>query len=313
MEQKVIEKVLVVGAGVMGHSIAQVFADAGFAVTLVDVDQKALDRAMDLVESGLNTMAAFGKISKERVPAVLARITPSTDLSGMAHDAAFIIEAVSEVPEVKRRVFSQLEESCSAGAIIASNTSGLDIFSIADAKKPERFIITHFFAPATIIPLVEVVPGPKTSPEVVSFTMALLKESGKSPIQLNEFVPSFIVNRIQNAIISAVMEMLDNGWASPEDIDLAVKYSLGIRLPILGVVQTVDFNGLELISHIFKSIGKESPFLDEKLRQGHFGVKTSKGIYDYGGRSESEILKKRDGLFLKMIDFLKDIDAFEPV
>jgi 3-hydroxybutyryl-CoA dehydrogenase len=313
MKQKDVKKVLVVGAGVMGHSITQVFADAGFAVCLVDVDQKVLDRAMDLIESGLNTMADFKKISRDKIHSILARITPSTDLSGMAHDAAFIIEAVSEIPEVKKKVFSQLEESCPAEAIIASNTSGLDIFSIAEAKRPERFIITHFFAPAYIIPLVEVVPGPKTSPEVVSFTTALLKKSGKSPIEMNEFVPSFIVNRIQNAIGSVVMEMLDNGWASPEDIDLAVKYSLGIRLPVLGVVQTADFNGLDLISHIFKSIGKESPFLDEKVRQGHLGVKTSKGIYDYGGRSESDILKKRDGLFLKMIDFLQGINAFEPV
>jgi 3-hydroxybutyryl-CoA dehydrogenase len=313
MEQKVINKVLVVGAGVMGHSISQVFAGAGFAVGLVDVDQKVLDRAMDLIESELNTMAAFGKISKNKVSSILTRITPSTNLAGMARDADFIIEAVSEVPKVKKKVFSQLEASCPAEAIIASNTSGLDIFSIADAKRPERFVITHFFSPAHIIPLVEVVPGPKTSQEVISFTTDLLKESGKSPIEMNEFIPSFIVNRIQNAIGSVVMEMLDNGWASPEDIDLAVKYSLGIRLPILGVVQTADFTGLDLVSQIFKSIGKRSPFFDEKVRQGHFGVKTSKGIYDYRGRSESEILKKRDGLFLKMIDFLKEIDAFEPV
>lgn len=313
MKKKDVRKVLVVGAGVMGHSISQVFAGAGFAVSLVDIDQKVLDRAIDLIESGLDTMADFEKISRDKIPSILARITPSTDLAETARDADFIIEAVSEIPEVKKRVFSQLEASCPAEAIISSNTSGLDIFSIADAKRPERFIITHFFAPAHIIPLVEVVPGPKTSQEVVSFTMALLKESGKSPIELNEFVPSFIVNRIQNALLPVWMEMIENGWASPEDIDRAVKLSLGIRMPILGFVQAADFNGLDLVSQIFKRHGKEFSFLEKHVRQGHFGVKTSKGIYDYEERSESEILKKRDGLFLKMIDFLKEINAFEPV
>lgn len=109
------------------------------------------------------------------------------------------------------------------------------------------------------------------------------------------------------------MEMIEKGWARPEDIDRAVKLSLGIRLPILGLVQAADFNGLDLISQIFRGLGKEFSFLEEKVRQGHFGVKTSKGIYDYGGRSESEVLKKRDGLFLKMVDFLKEINAFDPV
>ena len=308
-----INNVLVVGAGVMGHSISQIFAIAGFSVRLVDVDKQVLDHAMGLIESGLNTFVEFGKIPEEEVPNILSRITLSTDLSRMACDSDFIIEAVPEVPEIKKKVFLQLEESCLAETVIASNTSGLDIFSIVDAKRPERLVITHFFAPAHIIPLVEVVPGAKTSPEVVSFTADILKKVDKSPIILSEFVPSFIVNRIQSAIGPVVMEMLENGWASPEDIDRAVKLSLGIRLPIVGVVQTADFNGLDLVSQIFKSLGKEISFIEEKVKQGHFGVKTSKGIYDYGGRTESEILRKRDMLFLKMMDYLKEINAFEPV
>jgi len=313
MEQKQVKKMLVVGAGVMGHSIAQVFANAGFSVGLVDVDQKVLDRAMGLIDSNLNTLVDYGKISSDEVPPILSRITPTTDLSRMAGDADFIVEVVPENPELKKKVFSQIEASCSSEAVIASNTSGLDIFSIAEAKRPERFIITHFFAPAHIIPLVEVVPGPKTSPQIVSRVMELLKKSGKSPVQLKEFVPSFIVNRLQNVIGPAVMEMLENGWANPEDIDRAVKLSLGIRLPIVGVVQTADFNGLDTICEIFRGIGKESVFLEELVKQGYLGAKTSKGIYDYGGRSEAEILKKRDMLFLKMLDYMKEINAFDPV
>jgi len=312
-DAKSVKNVLVVGSGVMGHSIAQVFARADLNVALVDVDEKALDRAMNLIESGLNTMADFGKISKKKIPSILSRINPSTDLREMADDVDFVIEAVPEVPRIKKEVFSQLDELCAHDTVIASNTSGLDIFSIADVKRPERLVITHFFAPAHIIPLVEVVPGTKTSSEVVSFAVQLMEKTGKSPVVLNKFVPSFIVNRIQNAIGSAAIEMLENGWASPEDIDRAVKFSLGIRLPILGVVQTADFNGLDVVRDVLKSIGIGSSFFDKLVEQGHLGVKTSKGIYDYGGRSESEILKKRDILFLKMLDYLKKINAFEPI
>ncbi len=313
MDKKNVRNVLVVGSGVMGHSIAQIFAGAGINVGLVDVDQKVLDRAMDLIESSLNTMVEFGKIREESVQSILSRIMTSTELSDMAGDADFVIEAVPEVPDIKKEIYSKLDELCSYDTIIASNTSGLDIFSIADVKRPERLIIAHFFAPAHIIPLVEVVPGAKTSKETISLTAGLLEKVGKSTIVLKEFVPSFIVNRIQNAIGPTVIEILEKGWAGPEDIDRAVKLSLGIRMPILGVVQSLDFNGLDLVHNIVKSHGKESSFIRAKVEQGHLGVKTSQGIYDYGERSEPEILKKRDMLFLQMMDYLKKIKAFEPV
>jgi 3-hydroxybutyryl-CoA dehydrogenase len=158
-----------------------------------------------------------------------------------------------------------------------------------------------------------VVPGPKTSPEVVAFTAKLMERLGKKPVVMREFVRSFIVNRIQNQISLAVYEMLDKGWATPEEIDLAVKSSLGIRLPIVGVVQTYDFTGLDLVLDIWKSYGLNPPFFEEKVKKGQLGAKTSKGIYDYGGRSEEEILKKRDRLYLKMLDYLESLGAFEPV
>jgi 3-hydroxybutyryl-CoA dehydrogenase len=313
MKKEKSKNIMVVGAGLMGHSIALVFAKAGFRVNLVDVDQKALQRAMGLIETGLDTLADLQKIAREKIPSVLSRINPSTDLAEVAGDADFVIEAVPEIPDLKRDVFSQLERFCPNDTVLASNTSGLDIFSIMESKNPERFVITHFFAPAHIIPLVEVVPGPKSSPNIISATKALLKKAGKEPVLLNAFVPSFIVNRIQNAIGMTVQEMLEKGWASPEDIDRAVKLSLGIRLPIVGVVQTVDFNGIDVVCDIFRGLSIESAFFEKFVEQGRLGVKTSKGVYDYGGRTESEILKKRDMLYIKMLDYLKEIDAFEPV
>jgi len=313
MDAKDVRKVVVVGAGVMGHSIAQVFAHHGVEVNLVDLDEKILERAIRLMRSNLDTLAEFGRVSRDEVSAILGRVHPSTDLAAASRDVDFVLEAVSEVEDVKRRVFSQLDEACPEGTVLASNTSGLDIFSIAEVERPERLVITHWFNPPHIIPLVEVVPGPKTSQEVVSFAAELMERLGKRPVVLKEFVRAFIVNRIQNSIGLAVLEILEKGWATPEDIDIAVKTSLGIRLPIVGVVQTYDFTGLDVVRDVLKSYGISHPLIEEKVRQGHLGAKTSKGIYDYGGRSEEEILKRRDGLYLRMLDHLEKIGAFEPV
>jgi len=141
----------------------------------------------------------------------------------------------------------------------------------------------------------------------------LMERLGKRPVVMKEFVRSFIVNRIQNNIALAVQDLLQNDLATPEEIDLAVKLSLGIRLPIVGVVQTMDFTGLDLIYQLMQNYGMENKLIEEKFKQGHLGAKTSKGIYDYGGRSEEEILRKRDELYLKMLDHLEETGAFEPV
>ena len=158
----------------------------------------------------------------------------TTDLAGGAKGVDFAVEAATEVPEVKREVFSRLDQFCPGNTVIASNTSSLDIFSIEEIVKPERLVVAHWFAPPHIIPLVEVVPGPKTSQEVVKFTANLMKRLGKKPVIMKEFVPAFIVNRIQHSVSQAVWEMLEKGWATPEEIDLAIKLTLGIRLPHRG-------------------------------------------------------------------------------
>ena len=313
MNHNDVKRTVVVGAGVMGHSIAHVFAQAGIEVNLVDLNETVLEHAMDLMKANLETLAEFNKVSGDDIPEILARIHPTTDLAGGAKGVDFAVEAVAEVPDVKREVFSQLDQFCPGNTVIASNTSSLDVFEIEQIKKPERLVVAHWFAPPHIIPLVEVVPGPKTAKEVVEFTANLMKRLGKKPVIMKEFVPAFIVNRIQHSISQAVWEMLEKGWATPEEIDLAIKLSLGIRLPIVGVVQTTDFTGLNLIYDIMKAEGRVNPLVEEKVKQGHLGVKTSKGVYDYGERNEAEILKKRDQKYLKLLDYLEGIKAFEPV
>ena len=313
MNARDVKTALVAGAGVMGHSIAQVFAAAGIETRLVDLTDDALTRAMDLIENNLETLSETDRLDKKDIPEILTRIHPTTDLEAAAKDVDYVLEAVVEVDTVKKEVFSRLEAACPKETVLASNTSGLDVFDIIDISDPSRLVVAHWFAPPHIIPLVEVVPGEKTSQKAVTLTMELMERLGKKPVFMKKFTRSFIVNKIQNNIGLAVLDLLGTGLATPEDIDTAVKYSLGIRLPIVGVAQTMDFNGLDLAYDIIKSYGMENEFIREKVEKGHYGAKTSKGLFDYGGRSEEEILKKRDRLYLKMLEFLKKIDAFEPV
>ena len=313
MDPKNVKRVAVIGAGVMGHSIAQVFAQAGILVHLVDLKNDLLAHALKLVKSNLQTLADCGRVSPQKIPAILDLIRPTTDLAAAVGEVDFVLEAVAEIPKVKKNVFAQLEAACPENVVLASNTSGLEIFKIIEVKNPSRLVVTHWFAPPHIIPLVEVVPGPATAPDVLQFAAGLMERIGKKPLVMKQFIQRFIVNRIQNAIVRTALEMITNGWATPEQIDLAVKTSLGIRLPIVGVVQSLDFTGLNLIHDMTKGTATENPLIEEKVRQGHLGASTSKGIYDYGGRSEEEILRKRDLLYLKMLDFLEGLGAFKPV
>jgi 3-hydroxybutyryl-CoA dehydrogenase len=315
MDAKDVKKVVIVGAGIMGHSIAQVFAQSGIEVRLVDMKEELLERAVRLIKANLKTLSGSGLVKEEEIPKILARVHPTTDLAKAAKGVDFVLEAVVEVPEVKKEIFQQLERFCTEATILASNTSSLDIFSIAgELKRRDRIVVAHWFAPPHIIPLVEVVSGPETSPSVLNFTAQLMVRLGKRPVVMKTFVPSFIVNRIQQYIGMAALEIITKGWASPEDVDLAVKTSLGIRLPIVGVVQTLDFTGLDLVSHVLKgSSGQVPPFIAERVEKGHLGVKTSKGIYDYNGRSEEEILQKRDELYLAMLAQLEKMNAFNPI
>ncbi len=313
MDSDDVKKALVVGAGVMGHAIAQVFATAGIEVNLVDLSEDALGRAMRLISNNLTLLADFGRVDPSSIPGITQRIHLSTDLSAAARDIDFGIEAVFESPEAKKRIFADLERYAPTGAVLASNTSGLDLFDIIEPRDPSRIVIAHWCCPAQIIPLVEVAPGPGTAPEVVAFTASLIQRLGKRPVVMGQFVRSFILNRIQGYIFMAVMEMLDKGWATPEQIDYAVKMSLGVRLPVQGVVQTYDFTGLDIVADMLKSYGMDYPIIKERAARGDLGVKTGKGLFNYRGRNEEEILRRRDELCIRMCDFIEDLNRFEPV
>lgn len=314
MKVNKIKRILIVGAGTMGHSIAQIYAQAGYDVDLVDLNNEVLTNAIRLVESNLNILAEFKRVDGKEIPGILNRIHLTTNLIAAAENADFVTEVVSEVPEVKRNVFLQLDKYCSEDVVLASNTSTLDIFRIVkNINKIKQVITHHYYAPPHIIPLVEIAPGRKTSQNVVDFSINLMQKIGKRPILMKKFAPLYIVNKIQSAITGAMYELITRGLATPEQIDLAIKNTFGIKLPVVGLMQSQDFMGLDLLNDIFKTRGIDVNFINEKIEKGHLGVKSGIGFYDYGGRSEEEILKKRDRLCLQMLEHLEKINAFNPI
>jgi 3-hydroxybutyryl-CoA dehydrogenase len=309
-----IRNVTIVGAGTMGHSLAQAFAQGGYNVWMNDLKEGILSKAMGLIASNLMTLAELGLLEKSGQALILRRIQTTTRLEEAAEKADFVIEAILEDAGAKKEMFQTLDRICPPEAILASNTSYMDIFNFVETKRPEKVLITHWFAPPHIVPLVEIVRGPRTSQETVDVVKALLTKLGKKPIVLSKFLPGFIANRLQSALGNEVLFLLDNGYATAEDIDWATKASFGLRIPILGLVRRMDFTGLDLTQKIIRNrlyeapkARRKSPSVDQLITQGKLGVKSGSGFYNYGGRSTEAIMRDRDIKLIKLREFLKEL------
>lgn len=309
-----IRNVTIIGAGTMGHSLAQVFAQGGYKVWLNDVEDEVLKKAKSLIRSNLRTLVELGTVEKDEETSILDRIHTTSKIEEAGKDADIVIEAIVEDERAKKEIFAKLDRICPPAALLASNTSYLDIFKFVETRRPERVLITHWFAPPHIVPLVEIVCGPKTSPETAETVKALLIKLGKKPIIITKFLPGFIANRLQSALGHEVLHLLDNGYATPEDIDIAAKASFALRMPILGLVKRMDFTGLDLTQKIISNATYQIPpprakskSVDTLVAQGKMGVKTGSGFYEYGGRSPAEIMKERDIKLLKLRKFLEEM------
>jgi 3-hydroxybutyryl-CoA dehydrogenase len=309
-----IRQVTIVGAGTMGHSLAQTFAMSGYSVRLHDLRDEVLAGAMGLIASNLRTLVEARSLDASQAPIILTRIQTTTSIEEAGKEADFVIEAISEDETAKKELFRTLDAVCPTGAILASNTSYMDIFQFVETARPDKVLITHWFAPPHIIPLVEIVRGPLTSQETVDRVKTLLIDAGKKPIVISRFLPGFIANRLQSALNNEVLHLLDNGYATPEDIDLATKSSFGLRMPILGLVKRMDYTGLDLAQKIIRNASYQVPpqrtqyeAVDRLVSQGRLGVKTGSGFYEYGGRSTEEIMKERDCKLIKLKEFLKEM------
>lgn len=313
-----IKKIVVVGAGVMGHGIAQTFAQTGYEVSLVDMQSEILTRARKLIEASLATFAHEGLLAEKQIKGTIKHINFTTSLEDGAQDADIAIEAVTEDAEIKKKVFALLDKLCPPRTILASNTTSLNIFDIVQTSRPDKVILCHWYAPPQIMPLVDLVKGSQSSDEAIELMARTLKIAGKKPVVMNKFISGFVIPRLQLAMQREVFFLIDNGYLTPEDLDEAVKYSLAMRMMILGVVQRIDFGGLDLTvknlqNHYVQSqmtpLSYKPKKVFELVAQGHLGVKTGKGFYDYHGKSEAEVYRERDIKLIRMLKAMQELEA----
>jgi len=286
-----IKTVLVCGAGTMGSGIAQTFAGAGFHVRMYDINQKLVEAGFKKIEGPLLKRVERGKMKKEEVDALVGRIQGSWDLRAAAAGVDYVVEAVFEEMGTKKQVFAQLDEAAPPHAILASNTSSLSISEMAAAtKRPDRVIGMHFFNPAPVMRLIEVIRGAATSAETVAASKALAVRLGKSPVEVQES-PGFVVNRLLVPMMNEAFNLLQEGIASADDIDTAMK--LGTNMP-MGPFELADYTGLDIGLHTMETLFHEtgdakfrpSPLLRKYVRAGRVGKKVGKGVFEYNEKGE---------------------------
>ena len=307
-----IRSVAIVGAGTMGNGIAQVCAQGGLDVRLIDPVAAALSKAEDNMVRNIQKLIDNGLLTAS-VTDVMERVIFSEDLDAAAA-VDLVIEAIPEKFQLKQQLFQKLEQLCKPQAILASNTSGIPITQIANTiQTSERVIGTHFYMPAHLIPLVEVIQTEHTSEPVIEETMNFLTRMGKIPVRVRKDIPGFIGNRLQHALAREAMSLLEQGVASAEDIDLVVKASLALRLVFTGPVEQRDFNGLDIHLAIAEYLYPELEnttepleILKNKVAANELGIKTGKGFYDWRDKNIPEIQAKKNQELINLLKIIKD-------
>ncbi|WP_134704392.1 3-hydroxyacyl-CoA dehydrogenase family protein [Ammoniphilus sp. YIM 78166] len=302
----------VLGAGIMGHGVAQLFAQAGKNVRIQARRQESLDQARELITNSLKIMVEKDMLTTSEMKATQARITYTTNLYEALQDADFVLESIPEVLELKLDTYEIVESVVSEKTIISSNTSTFPLKDLTQrAKHPERFIITHFFNPPQLVPLVEIVKVAVTEEKVIQATYHLMKEIGRSPVILQKEVPGFIVNRIQVAMLREAFHLMEMGVATAEDIDIVMKGSMGFKWAFCGPMESQDLAGLQTTKYMVENLlpelsdVKEPPaFLTEMVENNQLGIRTGKGFYTYADNQAAEKIRKRDDDFLELLRLL---------
>lgn len=281
-----IKKPFVVGAGIMGAGVGQLCAQKGYEVTIVDISEEIVEKAKGKVSAGLSRRVEKGKITQEEMESVLSRMNWSTDLD-LAKESDFVVEAVSENLGVKKEIFKKLDSICLPETILATNTTALSVSEVASAtSRADKVIGMHFFNPAVIMKLVEIIRGEKTSEETIATAKKFAENLGKTPIATSKEAPAGIVSRILGGLFNEAVVVYSEGIASPEDIDEAMK--LGAGHP-LGPLALIDMIGLDI--HLAKMETLYEKFKDERYKppevirkmvaDGKLGKKSGEGFYKY--------------------------------
>jgi len=309
MKVEDVKTVSIIGAGLMGHGIAQVFAQAGYNVLLRDIKQEFLSNAVSKMKENLQKLSAAGLVRKEEIDATISRVKTTLDMKEALTNSDFMIEAATENIDLKKQIFREASKFAPERAVLATNTSGLPILGVAGVtNRPGKVIGTHFWNPPYLLRAVEVVKGAGTTDETVKVTYDLLTKVGKKPVVVKKDIPGQIGIRILYAMLREAMSLVEKGVASPEDVDTVVKEALGTRLPVVGVLELADLSGVDLVLMVSKRLFKDldnspepSKFLTDMVADGRTGIKSSKGFYTRTPQSVASIVKKRDEHLLRIL------------
>ncbi|MEY8303612.1 3-hydroxyacyl-CoA dehydrogenase family protein [Anaerosalibacter bizertensis] len=308
MKLEEVKKIGVAGAGTMGAGIAQTFAQKGYEVVVTDIGEKYLENAKKIISINNSSLIEEKLITESEAENAMKKISFTTDKKAFS-DADVIIEAIIEKIDIKQDFWKEVEEIAKEDAIFATNTSGLSITEISEkVEKKGRFIGMHWWNPPHIIPLIEIIRGKGTDDETVDLLVELVKAIDREPVVVQKDANGFIGNRIQFAVFREALNIVEQGIATVEDVDRAMKYGLGFRYAVIGPFETADLGGLDtfyyISSYLFNELGdakEPSDMLKDLVDNNNLGVKSKKGFYDYSNGKDEEAMKNRDKMFFKML------------
>ncbi len=300
------ERIAVVGAGLMGTSIGLDWARAGFSVTIYDSDPDRIDSLTRRAREIGQALVESEVTSANELNLAVARLTGVTDLGEAVGDADYVAEAIVEDLAVKQALYAELDAITRPDAVLASNTSSLMPSAMAEPiARRERFLVAHYFNPAHLIPVVEVVMGPETSPETVETTTRLLREAGKTPAVLRKEVPGFIANRLQAALLRESLALVEDGVCSMEDLDAVVSLGFGRRFAAFGPLALHDMAGLDVwhaiatnLYPLISDVKSPQDTLADRAARGDLGLKSGRGFYEWTPAEAAAALAKRDAVLL---------------
>lgn len=286
----------------MGPGIAQTSAMAGYATTLIARSEAGLQKAQQKIRANLEAMSRYDLVRADEIDGIMARIRFRSDGLAGAADADLVIEAAVEDLTLKQQLFAQLEGVCRNDAILASTTSGLRAADIgALTQHPERVIVAHYWNPPHLLPLVEVAPSAQTSPDVTEAITAFLRSTSHTPALVRKDALGFIGNRLQHALWREALAIVEQGIATPEDVDEALKTSFGARTPVLGIFEHMDLVGLDLVNYMHGYLLADldaqtgpNAELKKRVERGDLGMKTGRGFYDWSKKSAADVVRARD-------------------
>ena len=303
------DKVLIVGGGKMGNGIAAVSALAGNPTVIYGKNPASNTRSLPAARAAIDELVGYGLNTEAQAADAYKMISVTDSLEDGLKDCFVVIEAIYEDVALKRELFAQLDGALPENIPILSNTSGLRITDIAaDTKHPERCFTAHFWLPAHLIPLVEVVIGDMSDPDMANDIADMLRKWGKSPVIVNRDLPGQLANRILQAIIRESVNIVEMGLASAEDVDTAIKMGMALRFPVWGPLEHVDAVGFDICSSVQNTVLPEisdrkeaSPMFTEMMERGELGFKTGKGFYDWSKKDMDSLVKRRNDFIVNSL------------